>query len=157
MWRRLVLEMAALVLLASIVGVASNFFAAAPLPLLGPPPAAEDAAADEGRYAQVDGDFVAQLAGSSQSLVLDARLPELYRQGHIPGALNLPIARFGEFFPAVRTRLQPGAMVIVYCSGPTCHDSRRLARRLEQNGFAGALVYLGGLADWQEKQHELER
>jgi len=81
-----------------------------------------------------------QRAKKGLVVVLDVRPSEEYAEGHIPGAINIPI---GE----LRKRLHeiPGAQEIVaYCRGPYCvmafdavaelRKKGRTARRLE-NGF----------------------
>jgi rhodanese-related sulfurtransferase len=89
--------------------------------------------------------------------VLDARTVENFALGHIPGALNLPISRFDEYFPRRRERLQAARMVILYCSGWTCTDSHELALRLFQNGLKSLLLYRGGMADWLEKGYDVAK
>jgi rhodanese-related sulfurtransferase len=49
--------------------------------------------------------------------LVEAQAPMMYRDAHLPGALNVPPSQVAELAP----RLLPDkdAEVVVYCSGPT--------------------------------------
>ena len=50
-------------------------------------------------------------------VILDVLSPEAYTHGHIPGAINIPVANLRERAPLeLPDRTQP---IIVYCGGPT--------------------------------------
>jgi ArsR family transcriptional regulator len=50
-------------------------------------------------------------------VILDVLSPEAYAHGHIPGAINIPVADIPQRAPVViPNRNQP---IIVYCGGPT--------------------------------------
>jgi rhodanese-related sulfurtransferase len=80
------------------------------------------------------------------SVVLDALPPDEYRRAHIPGALNLPPdqvhALASELVP--RKELE----VIVYCDGPTCRASKKVAEELTTMGYIEVRHYVGGKNDW---------
>jgi 3-mercaptopyruvate sulfurtransferase SseA len=48
--------------------------------------------------------------------VVDVRPPEEYAQGHVGGALNVPLDRLGEQLSG----LAPDREVVAYCRGPWC-------------------------------------
>jgi rhodanese-related sulfurtransferase len=146
-----------LILLAGLAfGLGSNLVSRRPLPLFKalakPAPAGAEV-----RFTEVDADFVAQLGGAPDTLLLDARFPELFALGHIPGAVSLPLSRFDEAFAEREPALRAARLLVLYCSGPDCHDSRDLALRLREKGFRDLLLYRGGIEDWQEKGHALGR
>ena len=63
--------------------------------------------------------------------VLDVRPVEEYQQGHLPGALNIPLAELDE-----RTRDLPKNLdVIAYCRGAYCVLSFETVEKLRKNGF----------------------
>jgi rhodanese-related sulfurtransferase len=111
----------------------------------------------EVRFTEVDADFVAQLGGAPGALLVDARFPELFAGGHIPGAVSLPLSRFDEAFVAHEPSLRAARLLVLYCSGFDCSDSHDLALRLRAKGFRDLLLYRGGIEDWQEKGHALAR
>jgi len=146
-----------IVMLASLVfGLGSNFLSRTPLPLFTP---FENTAMVEGQvhFAEVDVDFVRQLGADPGAVLIDARFPELFAQGHIPGAISLPLSRFDEDFASLQEQLRAARLRIVYCSGWTCNDSIDLARRLHDKGFKDLLLYRGGMEDWQEKGNAVAR
>ena len=59
-------------------------------------------------------DLKAKLDGNQSITVVETLAPERYREGHIPGALNIPPERITELAP----RLLPNkdAAIVTYCS-----------------------------------------
>ena len=50
--------------------------------------------------------------------LVDSRPPAMFAEGHIPGAVALPYAKFSELAPKVLPS-DKGALVIFYCAGET--------------------------------------
>jgi len=79
--------------------------------------------------------------------VVDVLPPATYRHGHLPGALNLPLASIegaAEVLPDKRQE------IILYCAGFTCTASEQAAVRLQGMGYENVREYAGGMADWLE-------
>jgi len=150
LWQMLVLLAAS-----AALGLGVNFFAGEPLPLLRP--LAPSAAAAAVSVGEVDADFVLQAGNAPGTLLLDARAAAVYRAGHIPGALSLPLAEFSRAFPELEARLRPAGLLVLYCSDRTCGDSSELARRLWDKGLKNLLLYKGGMEDWSGRGHAVER
>lgn len=93
---------------------------------------------------------VKRLVESGKAIVLDVRWPEIYEIGHIPGALNFPLAYFEEEKKKLLSQISREDEILVYCSGVTCHDSHTFATRLVKMGFTHVTVYAGGFAEWEE-------
>lgn len=77
------------------------------------------------------------------ALFLDARDPEIYAMGHVPGALNLPEADFDAAFLRLESKLRERFEIIVYCSGFGCEASHIVARRLKERGIPAAILNEG--------------
>jgi rhodanese-related sulfurtransferase len=152
-WRNLG-QMAALAALALALGLGSNFIARDRLPLLRPLPREVEATPV---FGEADADFVMQVGRDPGTLLLDARIAAAYRQGHIPGALSLPLGEFAAAFPALEPRLRRARLLVVYCSAVTCSDSSDLAARLRVAGLKDLLVYRGGMADWTARGHDVAK
>jgi rhodanese-related sulfurtransferase len=73
-----------------------------------------------------------KLEHPKKSLVLETLPPEQYRQGHIPGALNLSPDQVQTF--ASELVPKKDLEVIVYCAGPRCHASGKVAEELTAMG-----------------------
>ncbi len=77
------------------------------------------------------------------SVVIDVRTPEEYRDGHIEGALCIPLASI----PATASTRLPdkSAPIFAYClSGAR---SAQAVRELERQGYAN-VVNMGGIGRW---------
>lgn len=96
-----------------------------------------------------------KIANHEPVTLLEALGERFYRDGHLPGALNMP----HDQVDAVAARLVPdkSAEVVVYCSSVTCQNSTIAARRLTQLGYTNVAVYPGGKADWRDAGLPLER
>jgi len=93
---------------------------------------------------------VKRLVASGTITVLDVRWPDIYDQGHIPGALNVPLDDFEEEKEGLLSKVTPGDEILVYCASVACHDSHTFATRLIEMGFSRVAVYSGGFAEWEE-------
>ncbi len=76
--------------------------------------------------------------------VLDVRPPEEYAQGHVAGALNVPLDRLQERLK----ELPPGRDVVAYCRGPWCVLSFEAVARLREAGFEARRLQ-DGLPEWR--------
>jgi rhodanese-related sulfurtransferase/DNA-binding transcriptional ArsR family regulator len=76
--------------------------------------------------------------------VLDVRPPEEYAQGHVAGALNVPLDRLQERLKD----LPPDRDVVAYCRGPWCVLSFEAVARLREAGFDARRLQ-DGLPEWR--------
>ena len=86
--------------------------------------------------------------GSTNGITFDARIPEQYAAGHLPGALNLPLEDVERQLVAHAARLHLDTPVLVYCGGADCTDALELALKLRSLGFTDLTLYPGGYAEW---------
>jgi rhodanese-related sulfurtransferase/DNA-binding MarR family transcriptional regulator len=76
--------------------------------------------------------------------VIDVRPPEEYAQGHISGALNIPLDRLEQ-----RLQLLPrDREVVAYCRGPWCVLSYEAVARLRRAGIEARRLE-DGLPEWR--------
>lgn len=76
--------------------------------------------------------------------VLDVRPAEEFAQGHLPGAINLPLDRLETSL----AELPAGRQVVAYCRGPWCLLSFEAVARLRDAGF-DARRLADGLPEWR--------
>ncbi len=81
---------------------------------------------------------------------IDARKPEDYAQGHIPGAVNFFADDFDRLAPEVLPTLDPAKPYVLYCTGSECDLSHELAKKLGQQGFKRLKVFFGGWPEWSK-------
>jgi len=93
--------------------------------------------------------FALAVALAHRAPVLLEALDEAYFvQGHLPGAIALPLSRLKEI---ARARLKDkSAPITVYCASSTCQNSDVAAKALVDLGYQDVTVYKGGKADWIE-------
>jgi rhodanese-related sulfurtransferase len=89
-------------------------------------------------------------AMQDHALVLDARGSVYYNEGHVPGAMNLARNNFANDYNRLRPTLDKSKdqLIVVYCSGGDCHDSRLVASALLSLGFSDVKVFTGGWTEW---------
>ena len=109
---------------------------------------------DLDRPIEVQLDAVKRFTDARAALLIDAREPDEYAEGHIPGAINLPYdIAVGD--PDGLMRLDAGGRpLIVYCGGGDCELSMSLAWELLANGQTKVMVYTGGYPEWVEAGYE---
>jgi rhodanese-related sulfurtransferase/DNA-binding HxlR family transcriptional regulator len=85
-------------------------------------------------------------------VVVDVRPPEEYAAGHLPGAVNVPVAEL----PDRLDELPGGAQVVAYCRGPFCVSSDDAVRALRDAG-RDALRLVDGFPEWAAAGLPVER
>ncbi len=90
------------------------------------------------------------------ALAVDARLPEAFREGHLPGAISLPLADAGSALEGFAARIARSRVLVVYCSGYGCPDSYDLAVQLIQEGFSEVRIFEGGFPEWRDADLPVE-
>ena len=85
-----------------------------------------------------------------QALWIDARPPEAYALGHVPGAVRLSEAEWETSLPSVLDRWQPEMPIIVYCNSTQCGTAQSVADRLRRElGYDHVYVLRGGWEAWR--------
>ncbi len=94
---------------------------------------------------------VKELHDSKQAVIVDARSAASFAQGHIAGALTLPLEELRKTGPVgLKAKVPTSATVIAYCNGFSCHDSMDLGKLLMQAGYASVYVFEGGYPEWRD-------
>ena len=86
---------------------------------------------------------------SQRAVIIDARITELYAEGHLPNAVSLPLADIEQRLTAFLEQY-PERSLIIYCSGYGCSDSFDLALLLLESGYHDVMVYEGGFPEWRD-------
>ena len=76
--------------------------------------------------------------------VLDVRPEDEFQQGHLPGALNIPLAQLERRL----TELPPDREIVAYCRGPWCVLSFEAVVALRQRGFQARRLE-DGFPEWK--------
>ena len=102
-------------------------------------------------------DLARKLYDSGGYIFVDARSSEDYEQGHIKGAVSLPVGRFEDEVESFLEHYPPEALIVTYCSGRTCMDSHHLAEFLLEFGYDRVNVFIDGFPGWKTAGHPVEK
>ena len=109
-------------------------------------------------------EFLQTTAAEGKGLLVDARIPDFYNRGTIPGAVNVPFTTVDEKNPyrddIIRAlgAVDKGngwdftnvAELLVFCNGPWCDQSPSMIRNLIKIGYPADKLkyYRGGMQNW---------
>ena len=99
-------------------------------------------------------DLQAKLNRHDKFTLVETLAEDQFRQGHLPGAVNLPPDKVGE--RASQVLPDRNAEVVVYCSSASCPASGNVAKDLEAQGYKRVLRFIGGKQDWIDAGMSLE-
>lgn len=108
--------------------------------------------ADKLAYEIDSWDLKVSLDGGEKVIVIDARSPQAFAAGHIPGAISLPHRTMSEVTTAALDRT---ALVVTYCDGIGCNASTKGALNMAKLGFR-VRELIGGLDWWKRDGHPVE-
>ncbi len=112
-------------------------------------------------------DFLIKKVRIGKGLLVDARLPDWYQRGTIPGAVNIPwtilaagpdnpyTAKILRALDAVEESgewdFRPAMALLIFCNGPWCDQSPRAIKNLIKLGYPPEKIYYyrGGMQVWQ--------
>ena len=142
-----------------IVGFTFNSFSPNGIGVLDNPwsrSAIVNSSGDEEPIMFIDFNRACQFIENKEGIVLDARNPEDYAEGHIPGSYLLFFYTMNEYYPKLEELLQASPALLTYCSDVHCEDSEFLANELLNLGYMPIYVYKGGIEDWKSRQMPVE-
>lgn len=95
-----------------------------------------------------------QLDAGTPLAIIDARIDSEFRQGHLPGAINI----FDGDFDQKRhlLPLKKDHALLFYCNGPKCLKSYESAKRALADGYKNVYWFRGGVPEWNRQGFPLE-
>jgi ArsR family transcriptional regulator len=81
---------------------------------------------------------------TGQVTILDARPTDEFSQGHIPGAISIPL----KHLKARMTQLDPAKEIVAYCRGAYCVLSFEAVAQLRKKGFRARRLE-DGFPEWK--------
>jgi rhodanese-related sulfurtransferase len=156
-------EISILVGLSIIVAFAVNYFSPAGITLVGQWDTAKGVITANEKNAIVlddleigDVTLAKKLYDSQKFVFVDARSRDDYDEGHISGAVSLPVGQFDEKIETFLEQYPPEKAIITYCSGRTCEDSHRLTQLLLAFGYTEINVFIDGYPGWEAEGYPIE-
>jgi rhodanese-related sulfurtransferase len=84
--------------------------------------------------------------------LIDVREADQFTASHIPGALQIPLARIEGEIPY----LPKNKPIVTYCTCPAEESSGQAVQILRNGGITGAAALHGGLAAWRKAGYPVE-
>lgn len=91
-----------------------------------------------------------------ETLIIDARPAEDYRELHVERAINLPPDTWHELATSRLAGLEKERQILVYCSQKSCDDALKLAERLQSLGYTRVMAFTGGFRAWDEAGYPVD-
>ena len=87
-----------------------------------------------------------------RGVVIDARYPDSFQQGHLAGAISVPMNASSTERRERLNGVPHGTPLLVYCQSRLCEYDESLATLLARDGFETISLYPGGWMEWEEHE-----
>jgi rhodanese-related sulfurtransferase len=157
-WLTVTWQLAAVLLTAAALGLSSNQLRTTRLPLIGNWSPEAQLTMESGESLVVSLTDTEMMYFAHAAIFLDARSPQLYDEGHIEGALNLPWLNYlpwEELDTRIAETLRDFSLettFVTYCDGEGCSLSKELALAMRERGYTDVRVLVNGWTLWQNKR-----
>jgi len=151
-WILSAVQSVAILLIAAIAGFGANGVRSDSLPLGTDWSPAARLALASGESLLIPLDKAREHFMGQTAIFIDARPRDSFDEGHIEGALSLPLHDLHDRYMDVVARIPPDRLIITYCDGESCLLSEELARFLIEDGFKNVKVLADGWTVWRDRQ-----
>jgi rhodanese-related sulfurtransferase len=103
-------------------------------------------------FRRVSAGEVKQEYDRGEVTLIDVRESDQFAASHIPGALQIPLARIEGEIPY----LPKGKPIVTYCTCPAEESSGQAVQILRNGGITDAAALQGGLAAWRKAGYAVE-
>jgi len=106
----------------------------------------EKAQQEQSTSVEISTEELSQILKTERIPVIDVRPKKEYEISHIPGSVNIfetEIERMMDLCP------DKSSGPVLYCNGPYCHKTSRVAEKLSQKGYTNIKKYQHGLPVWR--------
>lgn len=162
--KRLIIEILAIIILSTVIGLVYNSVADEPIDLIRKK-LDENIVSKEMLFdpkfvstkktldKTVTIDLIKEVIDNPDVFIIDARRPEQYAEGFIGNSVNIyPYTdNMDEKMEAI-FNIPTDKAVICYCDGGSCDLSHELAKELLDLGYTKVFIYYGGWEEWTKKQ-----
>jgi rhodanese-related sulfurtransferase len=154
---RALFQAAVVLMLAALLALGANHFSADPLPLTADWSPAARLKSATGDSLVIPIEQAAAFHESREAVFVDARSPELFAEGHIAGAINVPWEQVDDYLDVFLKQVpDASSVVIVYCDGEGCSLSEQLALMLRNMGYPNVKVLVNGWTVWTTRGYPVE-
>lgn len=82
-------------------------------------------------------------------LLVDARSPKDFAEGHLPDARNMQLTAIPDKRGPLDRNLERYGSIVVYGNDRGSASARALAKRMLGVGYSNVMVFLGGVEEWR--------
>jgi rhodanese-related sulfurtransferase len=93
-------------------------------------------------------------ANEEKFTLVDVLSEESYKEGHIPGAINIPL---GNLESLAERYLDRKDTIVVYCGSYSCQASTKATKKLLEMGYENTLDFKAGKRGWQHAGLKLKK
>jgi rhodanese-related sulfurtransferase len=97
-----------------------------------------------------DVDVAKRIFDLGKAVFVDARPAEAFSEGHIQGAVSMPVDQFYDHIESFMSMYPENTYIVTYCSGRACTDSHELAKLFVEIGYNTISVFIDGFDGWQK-------
>jgi rhodanese-related sulfurtransferase len=97
-----------------------------------------------------------QFLNDPQTVFVDTRKEEDYRESHVKSAIFLPADDVEERFMMVQGLMPEDSRIILYCSGPECEMAEKVGQFLAKNGYKNMMIMTAGFHAWEKAGYPVE-
>lgn len=94
---------------------------------------------------------LASSEAAKKPIIVDARFEDAFEQGHVPGALNIPLHASRVERLALLQNVVKDNEIIVYCETSQCPYAELVGRSLVVDGYKNVRLYREGWRTWASK------
>ena len=94
----------------------------------------------------VDFPEVYQVWKDESAVFVDGRTATVFKRGHIPGAINIPVEEVAKRLSALPN--DKDVQLIVYCGSASCPLSYHLLKQLQRYNYTNIQIFQRGIEGW---------
>jgi rhodanese-related sulfurtransferase len=138
----------AIVLVCFLIGIGFNLIPARHIPWLYVPPT--EITISNHKIPLVDSKEAVKWLEDPLVVFVDTRDDKDYLKGHVRGAVSLSPDDKEQKFPGIEPLIPQGSKLVLYCYGPDCDMSERVASFLIDFGYSDMMIMKDGYPGWEQ-------
>ena len=86
---------------------------------------------------------------NTKTVFIDARLKKDYDNGHLEGAISIPVNSTDEYRHKTIEGISKDSEIVVYCQSAGCKFAEKISKKLMSDGYTNISIFKGGWNDWK--------
>ena len=102
----------------------------------------------------VDFPEVYEVWKDDKAVFVDGRTTDAFKEGHIPGAINIPVGEVSKQLSLLPQ--DKNVRLIVYCGSISCPLSYQLKKQIKRYDYTNVQIFQRGIEGWQRFSYPLQ-